>query len=631
MKFLDIYIKNFCSFKEAHFPIGNYSGCTLIEGLNLDNPGALSNGAGKTGCIEALIWGLYGKTYKGISGDDVVNDSVGKDCCVEIVFRDDNDREYIVRRYRKDSKFLNQLKMISDGEELIGHNKDIQAKINKVLGLDYNTFISSICIPQEFTALPDKTNTERIDLIFNIMKMTVFDQAKEYTKERAATYNDKNTLLSMELERYKATLQEILSTDYEKEQKIFERTRDENISNLVIEQGNIEDRIKSIRKEVHNRKKKIEKEINRIDNELNDIPSNRIAEFDCVENQLNELAAEERKVDDEFVRTKTNMDIIKESMNEINSLGDNCPTCKQSIPAKHKKDIHRELQEKLAKLKDELAIITKNKNNIELKKQQLKEQRLKLKMLDEQYTRLKQQKEQLEFKLKECDNTPEIYQLAAKLEDIEKRITEEKEKVNPFTGKIEEQKKRIEAINKSINNINEEIKQNNKTINLLTQLVTIFGNKGIKCALLENIIQLFEDRTNYYLSQLSPGTISIEYNTTKALRSGAMVSAFDIVIKEDGVRKIYEKYSGGEKQRIRIAITLALSDLVLSRFDKIYDLVIFDECDQNLDDLGIEKMFEAFSRLDRNVFLITQKTDLKNKFKQVILIKKENGESKLYL
>ena len=62
MKINKIEIRNFYSIKKTSLNFNNFKGLVLIEGKNKDTGG--SNGAGKSVLIEAVVWGLFGKTIR---------------------------------------------------------------------------------------------------------------------------------------------------------------------------------------------------------------------------------------------------------------------------------------------------------------------------------------------------------------------------------------------------------------------------------------------------------------------------------------------------------------------------------------------------------------------------------------
>ena len=57
-----------------------------MQGDNQDDPSTSSNGAGKSSLMEALCWVLWGKTARGIAGDDVIRTGAKRaEVCVTLL------------------------------------------------------------------------------------------------------------------------------------------------------------------------------------------------------------------------------------------------------------------------------------------------------------------------------------------------------------------------------------------------------------------------------------------------------------------------------------------------------------------------------------------------------------------
>ena len=82
MKITKIRIQNFYSFKNEEIYLDAYSGLTLIKGVNKDTGG--SNGSGKSALVEAIYFGLTGKTIRKSTEDSLVNNQAKKHCVVEV-------------------------------------------------------------------------------------------------------------------------------------------------------------------------------------------------------------------------------------------------------------------------------------------------------------------------------------------------------------------------------------------------------------------------------------------------------------------------------------------------------------------------------------------------------------------
>ena len=101
MKIKKIIIQNFYSFKSSSINFEDYRGLTIIKGKNIDTGG--SNGSGKSALVEALYFGLTGKTIRKSTEDSLVNNQAKKKCSVTVELSHD-DEDVIIIRQKKPTK-----------------------------------------------------------------------------------------------------------------------------------------------------------------------------------------------------------------------------------------------------------------------------------------------------------------------------------------------------------------------------------------------------------------------------------------------------------------------------------------------------------------------------------------------
>jgi len=115
------------------------------------------NGIGKTMSLDAIPFTFYGITSKGAKGDDVVNNTVGRNCKTWVKFSIDNDR-YLVTRYQKYSKLGNTVILNKNDVDIKKGHKEVLPEIEKLI-CSSRAFMNTLMFGQKvknfFTDLVD--------------------------------------------------------------------------------------------------------------------------------------------------------------------------------------------------------------------------------------------------------------------------------------------------------------------------------------------------------------------------------------------------------------------------------------------------------------------------------------------
>lgn len=183
---LKLSVKNFLCYRE-NVPVLDFAGmhvACLCGG----------NGHGKSALLDAITWGVWGKA-RGRSQDELI--SYGADeSRVELEFLTRDTQFRVIRshsrgrsRGRPGSTDL-QLQVLSEGgaQSVSGNTvRETQAKIEQLVGMDYDTFINSAFLMQgradEFT---NKTPAERKAVLASVLGLAVYDRLQGRARERLA-------------------------------------------------------------------------------------------------------------------------------------------------------------------------------------------------------------------------------------------------------------------------------------------------------------------------------------------------------------------------------------------------------------------------------------------------------------
>ncbi len=182
MKIKNIKIQNFYSFESTEVNFDKFKNIILIKGQNKDAKG--SNGSGKSAFIEAIYFGLTGKTIRKSTEDAMVHVKHKKKCLVELTL----DNGMKITRQKKPSK----LHVLIDGKD---ETKESIAKtqqyIDEVLNLNYKVLLSSMFFGQgnSVTFLECSAEDKR-NIIKNFLDLDdIFSMRDRIKSHKAGFYN----------------------------------------------------------------------------------------------------------------------------------------------------------------------------------------------------------------------------------------------------------------------------------------------------------------------------------------------------------------------------------------------------------------------------------------------------------
>ena len=179
---LKLTLKNFLCYRDGVPPLdldGIHVACLCGQ-----------NGHGKSALLDAITWALWGKA-RGKGQDELIHFGCD-DMLVDMEFLARDEHYRVTRRHsngggrRRQSASDLQVQIFTgaDFHPITGNSiRETQAKIDKITGMDYDTFINSAFLLQgradEFT---NKTSGERKEVLAKILGLDLYDQLQDRTK-----------------------------------------------------------------------------------------------------------------------------------------------------------------------------------------------------------------------------------------------------------------------------------------------------------------------------------------------------------------------------------------------------------------------------------------------------------------
>lgn len=629
MKFKRLFVKNFLSIGEIDLDFGSYNGLVLVEGVNKDSKASESNGAGKSSIFEAIYWVLFGKTKRGLIGDNVINFNAGKDCVVILEFDDCK-----VIRARKHKEYGDNLLFYKAGKDLSkGSIKDTQLEINKHLNMSELTFLKTISFGQgdvkPFASLTDKELKEVFEQALKLTDLSLFAE-KIKTYKRGLEMDKTNLEL-----KYENLNNEIARVD-----KMIEDIKQE-LDNFT------ENNKKEIKKheaellDLIDETKKLEDEIAKMDDVKKQmyILEEKLKSFDDVRQKIEKLEQLEKDKIKEYTLKEMALEKYKETLEKMKQeieqasgkIGQKCEACDRVFK---KDDIDGYLQALKNRSKEIIPEFEKTRQEKEACKKELDEIEAFIKHIEgkmDEYNKIKDLLYGLKLKSSKYDLFVKQFESNKKqINQIRDNISYLRKQTNPYKKQLDKLNEEKIALERSIGETQKLLNDINDELVIVNALVNIFGTSGLKGYVFENITPELNRIANEYARILDD--ILIEISTVTKLKSGEIRDKFSINVDNLHGAKVFNGNSGGEQQKINLAISLAFNTLLRGMSSNAPDIIFLDEPFESLDAGSSERVVELCEKFGENlgkVFIITHNQSLKDIIPTVLKVVKENGYSKI--
>ncbi len=594
-------VENFFSFGEAEIDFER-AGFVLVEG---------SNGSGKSTIADALLWCLFGETTRGYKHDEVVHRKVGKGCVVTVCFKDGDD-EYQVTRARKHPKLRNSLLLSHNGGDVSGvAEKETQAMIERALGCSYKTFLSSVVFGQDrtyrFSSLTDAEQKKVLDEVLGVER---FAAACATARRQVSDLQTKLASERRNLERSEEARDaaEVEATNLQTRHDHFEASQQEKLETE-------REKLRAVKEQLG---------VNRKVTDANKLKAD-------VDAALKTLAACEKKLDkwtgsaatarEAVVGSKAKLDASSADADKhkFGKTSSHCPTCGQRVAQKDLEERHVAASAAVSLLKKEhtswvkiadeaAATLISCKQEVKAARQAMTDAQKALNdgiSLDAAAATRRRQRDDYVARIVELEAEVSPYgELAVKASERHYRYGEE---ASGFAGLIKEHEEQIQRAE---------------------FWVKAFGNAGLRSLLVDTSLPLLNEEAARVSRVLTNGAIAIEFSAVSEQKSGKVVDRFEVRVDNAAGAGDYAGNSSGERAKVDLCVGLALQRLVASRSSSSFNLAIFDEAFDHLDQAAHEPVVEVLSELDKeSVLVISHDEDLKAWFPAVWSVTKRKGFS----
>lgn len=589
MKFLDLTIKNFISYR-AHqsLPLAD-QGLVLIRGDNRSSASADSNGAGKTAIFDALSFALFGQTLRGAKADDVAC-RFTKDQCRTALILEVDERRWAIERYRRPAglDFFPVDKTVGAAAFDGVSGNEAQWKIDDVLGFGFRTFRNAVVFGQgaferfATASLPDQM--KMLDEIQNIDFRQARERAKIWygkamrRKEEIGTemrgLNDRLVVAERQIEELTKARE-----DWEKDQRIAHRESMDTLGGF------------------HEQLKKAEKDLGTIiaQNETLGEMKFRKAEIDRLMSELGKQEVELRSILEDRKVVHHILESLTERMKKALKES-RCPTCRVEMTAALKRQVTANFTPEIIQRKErynELEVLATDAESV--RDEQAKDIDKLTKRFCKEF-KVTSLSAVGAFELHASDaavrNQRQVYDQAllnvSKAKNRMKQDRERKFSEAPMRAALQDQREALAVLAK----LDKEHENVDDAIGVAEYWVEAFGDRGIRSLMFDSVSDFLNGRVAKHLEILTGGEASVIFSALSALKSGSTKEKLSVEASWDWGAGSYATGSAGQDRRIDLAIFGAMQDLAERRSARSFPLRVWDEAGDSLDPRGKEVFAE---------------------------------------
>lgn len=504
--------------------------------------------------VDALSYGLFGKSHRNIKKGQLINSVNQKDMLVEVEFSVGNS-EYKVIRGQKPNKFeiwrdgtlINQSSHAKKYQKILEQNiiKHNHKSFHQVEVLGSSSFVP-------FMKLPSWTRREVIE---DLLDMNVFSRMNAILKERMSDLKDRINENHHDIE--------LLETKIDSQEKHI------NVLKRMSQEA-----VEKRRAEIEEYKKEIEENQQAID-------CISVSDVDSLESKRKDLASKLKKIESYLSTFRKK---IRDKNKEIEFYSENnqCPTCEQEIDEDFKQSRVDSAGEEITTLNEgELRAneeIAKIEAAISEVNQRIDDENKKLQTIQMHQSSI---------------NTLQkaISKIQTELESIEENDSE--------MIKAKDILKQQQSDLKHLNRVRHEL-SDEREYNLI--MLELLKDTGIKTKIVKEYLPVINTFVNKYLQVLD---FYVHFELDEEFKESIKSRHRD--------EFSYDSFSEGEKQKIDMALLFTWRQIAKMKNSVSTNLLILDETfDASLDPDGVEnllKLIETQSE-DSNIFIISHKMEL---------------------
>ena len=534
-----------------------------------------TNGAGKSTLLDALTFSLFGKPFRKINKPQLVNSVNEKDCIVEVEFSIGNTDWKVVRGIKpnifevhRDGTVLDQSAAALDQQKWFEQN---------VIKMNYKSFTQIVILGSStFVPFMQLTAANRRDVIEDLLDIRIFSSMNNLMKDKIRQVKEDIKVLDLKKESLndKVKMQTNFIEEIESRGKDNIKQKENKIQGLLNEENDLMNTCEGMNEELISLEKKLEK-------------------YSGATEKLRTLGNLKGKISNKVAT------ITKE--HKFFTQNTVCPTCDQAIEETFRINRINDAQDKAKELQSGYKELEQAINKEEERERQFT-------ALSKEITTLTHGISQNNIKIAGCQR---------QVRDLESEI----QRITDQLANRNTEHEKLATFKDNLRTTYDELAQRKDTIDYYDFSYSLLKDGGVKTKIIKKYLPLINQQVNKYLQLMD---FYINFSLDEEFNETVQSPIHDSFS--------YSSFSEGEKMRIDLALLFTWREVARMKNSVNTNLLIMDEVfDSSLDGFGTEEFLKIirFVIKDANIFVISHKESLHDKFADVIRFDKVKGFSRM--
>lgn len=534
------------------------------------------NGAGKSTLLDALCFVLYGKGFRNLKKDLLVNSINQKDLVVEIEFTVGR-KSYKVIRGAKPNKFelyvngtmLNQDATVRDYQEHLEKN---------ILKMSFRSFTQvAVLGSANFTPFMQLKSVERRRLVEDLLDISIFSTMQDILKKKVTQHN-----IDVRETKHETELLEERISGLNEQMSLLQKNRDKKIAKYENTIQETQNNINSVMKSIGVKQDEVKDK------------QRSISDRDPQGDRLKRALDVEKRLEDSQKKA------LKEI--EFYQNNDDCPVCKQGLNEDHKTKCIKEKSDKVAELKTAVLSIGET---IEASRNRMAEIQTVIGEIEEIQRKIGLHQTEV------LSNQKYVEKLNSEIKDLQSEINADSGVSDRLTSAEDDLDK--------LHTKKESLTDRQHYFDLAT---TLLRDQGVRQRIIKQYVPVMNKMINKYLANLE---FYVGFELNESFEE-TIKSRFRDVFK-------YDNFSQGEKMRIDLSLLFTWRAVARIKNSVNTNILILDEVfDSSLDSQGTDDFLKLLNSLNEktNAFIISHKGDqLYDKFEEVVRFEKHKNFSRI--